>query len=48
MSKFWKLIWNICESTNIGLGKYAPYVFGKMLKSKPIQVDYPSRTNKSV
>lgn len=30
----WKLIWNISEYTGVGLGRFAPYVFGKMINSK--------------
>lgn len=29
-----KQIWNISEFTGIGLGKFAPYVFGKMINMK--------------
>ena len=32
-------IWNLSEWSGIGLGKYAPYVFGKMIGSKGSEVD---------
>ena len=35
MSKWiYKQIWNLSEWSGIGLGKYAPMVFGKMIGSK--------------
>lgn len=30
-------IWNLSEFTNIGLGKYAPKIFGWMIGSKQIK-----------
>jgi len=30
----WKFIWNISEFTGIGLGRFAPFVFGKMMGYK--------------
>lgn len=36
---FWKQIWNLSEFTHIGLGKYAPYVFGKMIGCQGNEVD---------
>lgn len=32
--RVYTFIWNVSEFTGIGLGKYAPYVFGKMLGKK--------------
>jgi hypothetical protein len=29
------IIWNLSESSGIGLGRFAPYVFGVMVGSKP-------------
>lgn len=37
--KFWSIIWNVSEFTGIGLGKYAPYVFEKMLGINGIELD---------
>jgi len=34
-----KQIWNFSEWSGIGLGKYAPIIFGAMIGSKPIEVD---------
>ena len=42
MNKFWKLVWNLSEYFHINLGKYAPYIFGKMIGSKGKRVEYPS------
>jgi hypothetical protein len=36
---FWTQIWNLSEFTNISLGKYAPFVFGKMIGAKGVEVD---------
>ena len=33
----WGLLWDISEFTGIGLGRFAPYVFGKMIGSKPVE-----------
>ena len=30
-------IWNLSEWSGIGLGRFAPYVFGLMLSSKPLR-----------
>ncbi len=27
----WKRIWNLSESLNIGLGRFAPWVFSQMI-----------------
>ena len=29
--RFWSLVWNTSEYLNIGLGRFAPYVFHKMI-----------------
>ena len=34
MKLFWKAIWSLSEFTGIGLGRFAPYVFGKMIGCK--------------
>ena len=31
------LIWNVSEYTNIGLGRFAPYVFGLMIGAKTMK-----------
>ena len=30
----WKLIWNLGEWSGIGLGRFGPFVFGKMIGRK--------------
>jgi hypothetical protein len=30
-------VWEISEFTGIGLGRFAPYVFGKMIGSKGVK-----------
>lgn len=40
MSKwFYTKLWKLSEYTGIGLGKYAPFVFGKMFGAKGVEVD---------
>lgn len=34
----YKMIWNMSEFTGIGLGRFAPTVFGGMLGSKPSKI----------
>lgn len=34
MSFIWKLLWDLSECTGIGLGKLAPFVFGKTINRK--------------
>jgi hypothetical protein len=34
MRYFYKFIWEISELSGIGLGRFAPYVFGKMIGAK--------------
>jgi len=34
MSKFWRTIWELSEFTGIGLGRFAPFVLGKMINRK--------------
>lgn len=29
--KLWSVVWNISESTGIGLGRFAPWVFHQMI-----------------
>lgn len=29
--KFWGLVWQLSEATNIGLGRFAPWVFEQMI-----------------
>lgn len=41
---FYTLIWNVSEFTGIGLGKYAPYVFGKMIGSDGVEIDSEGRS----
>ena len=31
MKNFWRFVWNLSEWTGIGLGRFAPFVFGKMI-----------------
>lgn len=31
MKKIWLVIWNLSEMLNIGLGRFAPWVFGQMI-----------------
>jgi hypothetical protein len=38
MKWFWKGIWNFSEITGIGLGRFAPYIFGKMIGSKGVRI----------
>ena len=33
--EFWSLVWNASEYFHIGLGRFAPIVFGKMIGAKP-------------
>lgn len=33
-----KIIWDLAEYTGIGLGRFAPYVFGMMIGAKPVKV----------
>jgi hypothetical protein len=33
-SNIWAFIWWLSEFTGIGLGRFAPYVFGKMINRK--------------
>jgi hypothetical protein len=35
----WRIIWELSEFTGIGLGKFAPFVFGKMIGRKGEKVD---------
>lgn len=39
MRLFWILIWNISEFTGIGLGKFAPFVFQKMIGARGMEID---------
>lgn len=34
MSPFWRWIWNTSEHYGIGLGRFGPFVFGKMIGIK--------------
>lgn len=34
MNKFWLFIWNTAEAFHIDLGRFAPFVFGKMMGAK--------------
>jgi hypothetical protein len=34
MKWFWKTIWELSEFYGIGLGRFAPFVFGKMIGRK--------------
>lgn len=38
MNRVWGFIWYLSEMSGIGLGKYAPYVFGKMINRKGKQL----------
>lgn len=33
------IIWNLSEFTGIGLGRFAPYVFGKLIGHRPHEVE---------
>jgi len=37
MKWFWTMLWNLSEFTGIGLGRIAPFVFGKMIEVKDIK-----------
>lgn len=39
MRWFYTLLWNLSEWSGIGLGKYAPYVFSKMIGCEGVEVD---------
>jgi hypothetical protein len=42
---FWAAVWNVCEFLGIRLGKYAPYVFNRMIGGYPArEVDSLGRT----
>jgi hypothetical protein len=34
---FYKFIWNLSESLGIGLGIFAPFVFGEMIERKVLK-----------
>jgi hypothetical protein len=34
MRWFWRAVWNTSELTGVGLGRFAPFVFGRMLGAK--------------
>ena len=38
MDKFWANVWDFCEFWGISLGKFAPFVFGKMMGSEGLRV----------
>ena len=38
MSYIAYLIWQALEYTGIGLGRFAPYIFAIMVKSKPVKI----------
>ncbi|HXH70471.1 MAG TPA: hypothetical protein VNI60_09095 [Pyrinomonadaceae bacterium] len=35
------IIWNCSEFFGVGLGRFAPFVFGKMIGSKGKRINYP-------
>lgn len=35
---FWTFVWNMSETLHIRLGRFAPWVFGQMIGSKPVKV----------
>ncbi len=37
----WRVIWNTSESLGIGLGRFGPFVFGKMIGAKGVKVEKP-------
>lgn len=39
MNKFWKSIWDLAEYFHINLGRFAPYIFGKMVGSKGVKIN---------
>lgn len=39
MRWFWTLVWNLSELTGIGLGRYAPFVFERMLGVEGEEID---------
>ena len=45
MKSFWKFIWDLSEFTGIGLGRFAPFVLGKMTGSKPARINRRIRPN---
>jgi hypothetical protein len=34
MRRFWTFVWELSENSGIGLGRFAPFVFGKMIGAK--------------
>ena len=45
MKWFWTQIWNLSEYTNIGLGRFAPFVFEHMIGHKGQEVYLNNPTN---
>jgi len=39
MRTLFRIIWWLSETFWIPLGRFAPYVFGKMIGSKPVEID---------
>ena len=37
--KFWALVWNTSEFLHIGLGRFAPFVFERMIGSKGKRIE---------
>jgi hypothetical protein len=37
--EIWSIVWNLSEWLGIPLGKFAPFVFGKMIGSKPVKTE---------
>ena len=40
----WRIIWELSEFTGIGLGRFAPLVFGKMIGKEGVRVDKDTNT----
>jgi hypothetical protein len=39
MNWIWRGIWNLSEFTGIGLGRFAPFVFGRMIGRRGVEVE---------
>ncbi len=39
MKRFWRFVWDVSEFAGIGLGRFAPFVFGRMIGRKGARVE---------
>jgi hypothetical protein len=42
-----RIIWEVTEFTGIGLGKFAPWVFGGMIGRLPHKIECPKDQNRT-